>query len=534
MEHSCAQLMDMPDEILLFILTKLTNIEVLYSLIGVNIELDKIASDPVFTNHLTLMKCSSNGDIYPLAKSILDRFCLQILPKIQHQINWLNLELLSMKRILLAGYYPNLRGFGLFIVEPETVAHLFVEEDHFGHTVKNRISTLIITLSDKEKKIFSRSRMKAICTRVFTIFTNLICLKFYPYSDIYINFVERLTFNQPREYVTFSSSTLTQLYINVETFNDCLYLLDGRFKQLHRFYVNALISTPPLSTIPNTAELINLKCFSLTCDIGIGFYEESLVSLLHRMSNLEELSLYTSICRFSHGKTFIDGNNLKHDIIYHMSKLKKFMFSIHSDILIDQSISLPSNEDIQRTFEDLKDYHIISYVDYFPKENIGQCHIYSYPSRMIYYHNLTNSFPGGLFKFVHRVLIYDERPFEYEFFIRIAKAFPFLKMLTIENRSPQLNEDNQNLPIIEYPHLIHLDLASAHDNYIEQLLVNTKTCLSNYIHLVISYRSLQRVTHNFTRDTMRVNCAKVKYLYVCDKSDVPEQFHVYFPYVENF
>ncbi|CAF4896513.1 unnamed protein product, partial [Rotaria socialis] len=126
MEHSCAQLMDMPDEILLFILTKLTNIEVLYSLIGVNIELDKIASDPVFTNHLTLMKCSSNGDIYPLATSILDRFCLQILPKIQHQINWLNLELLSMKRILLAGYYPNLRGFGLFIVEPETVAHLFV------------------------------------------------------------------------------------------------------------------------------------------------------------------------------------------------------------------------------------------------------------------------------------------------------------------------------------------------------------------------------------------------------------------------
>ncbi|CAF4204021.1 unnamed protein product [Rotaria sordida] len=210
------------------------------------------------------------------------------------------------------------------------------------------------------------------------------------------------------------------------------------------------------------------------------------------------------------------------------------MFSIHSNILIDYSISLPSNGDIQRTFEDLKDYQIISYIDYFPKEKIGQCHIYSYPSRMIYYHNLTNSFPGGLFKFVHRVLLYDERPFEYEFFIRIAKAFPFLKMLIIENRSPQiLNEDNHNLPIVEYPHLIHLDLSSAHDDYIEQLLVNTKTCLSNYIHLVISYRSLQRVTHNFIKDTMRGNCAKVKYLYVCNKPDVPEQLHVYFPHVEN-
>ncbi|CAF1359427.1 unnamed protein product [Rotaria sordida] len=80
------------------------------------------------------MKRSSNGDIYPLAKSILDRFCLQILPKIQHKIKWLNLESLSIKRILLAGYYPNLRGFGLFIVEPETVAHLFVahENEHLS------------------------------------------------------------------------------------------------------------------------------------------------------------------------------------------------------------------------------------------------------------------------------------------------------------------------------------------------------------------------------------------------------------------
>ena len=31
---------------------------------------------------------------------------------------------------------------------------------------------------------------------------------------------------------TFHSSILTDLYIHVETFNDCLYLLDGRLKQL--------------------------------------------------------------------------------------------------------------------------------------------------------------------------------------------------------------------------------------------------------------------------------------------------------------
>ncbi|CAF3701176.1 unnamed protein product [Rotaria sp. Silwood1] len=78
------------------------------------------------------MKRSSNDDIYPSVKSILDRLCLQILPKIQHKIKCLNLESLSMKRILLAGNYPNLYGFGLFIGEPETVAHLFVDKNfHF-------------------------------------------------------------------------------------------------------------------------------------------------------------------------------------------------------------------------------------------------------------------------------------------------------------------------------------------------------------------------------------------------------------------
>jgi hypothetical protein len=37
---------------------------------------------------------------------------------------------------------------------------------------------------------------------------------------------------------TFSSSILTHLYINVKTFDDCLYLLDGRLKKLTRLCVN--------------------------------------------------------------------------------------------------------------------------------------------------------------------------------------------------------------------------------------------------------------------------------------------------------
>jgi hypothetical protein len=139
------------------------------------------------------------------------------------------------------------------------------------------------------------------------------------------------------------------------------------------------------------------------------------------------------------------------------------------------------------------------------------------------------------------VSLIDEHPFEYEFFFRIAQAFPFLKTLIIHNRSPQnhkqcqqSNKEHRNLPVIEYPHLTILNLFVAHDDYIEQFLVHTKTCLLNYINLCINYGRLQRLTNNFTRDETRINCAKVKYIYDFAKLTVPKHFHTYFPHIEKW
>ncbi len=51
MEHSSVQLTDLPHEILMFIFQKLTNTDVLYSLMGVDVRLYKIVNDPVFISH---------------------------------------------------------------------------------------------------------------------------------------------------------------------------------------------------------------------------------------------------------------------------------------------------------------------------------------------------------------------------------------------------------------------------------------------------------------------------------------------------
>ncbi len=50
--------------------------------------------------------------------------------------------------------------------------------------------------------------------------------------------------------------------------------------------------------------------------------------------------------------------------------------------IFNSQISLSSNEDIQKTFIDFKDNHIISSVDYLSKVERGRCHVYSYPYKL--------------------------------------------------------------------------------------------------------------------------------------------------------
>ncbi|CAF4979395.1 unnamed protein product [Rotaria sp. Silwood1] len=125
MEHSCVQLNDLPDEVLLIIFKKLNNVKVLYSLMGINKRLDKILHDSIFTTNLTLLKYLLYDSIYSLSNSMLDRYCAKILPKINNKIKWLNLESSSMKRILLSAKYPNLFGLGIYNIEKETTLRLF-------------------------------------------------------------------------------------------------------------------------------------------------------------------------------------------------------------------------------------------------------------------------------------------------------------------------------------------------------------------------------------------------------------------------
>jgi hypothetical protein len=249
------------------------------------------------------------------------------------------------------------------------------------------------------------------------------------------------------------------------------------------------------------------------------------------MVNLTELGLYLYANNI---EIFIDGNNLKKNIIDHLLHLKKFQFDIRSIIyVLDQAVYLPSNEEIEKTFRNFMNNKVISCVDYFPKKDTGQCHIYSYPYTMTHYRGITNNFPGGSFKYVREVTLFDEHPFEHEFFLRISQSFPYLKVLSINNRVPQnhkqcrtSNDDNQECSMIKYCHLIELSLPCIHTDYIEQFLDHTKTCISNNVSLFVDYYLLRKVTGNFKRNHLRVNCSKLTNLHLLGEFQIPNHFNV--------
>jgi hypothetical protein len=66
MKCAYIRLGDLPDSILLIIFKKLSNAELLYSLIGINKRLHKIVYDSIFTSGVTLTRYLSDDFIYPL------------------------------------------------------------------------------------------------------------------------------------------------------------------------------------------------------------------------------------------------------------------------------------------------------------------------------------------------------------------------------------------------------------------------------------------------------------------------------------
>jgi hypothetical protein len=126
MNRSDVHLLDLPDEILLIILKKLNNIDVLYSLLNnSNEQLSILPQEKIFSNILNFV---SIDNISSIDRFKLDRFCIDILPRIHDNVKYFILKPALMKRILLAADCPNLIKLKIFNFKKEIVLHYFTSK----------------------------------------------------------------------------------------------------------------------------------------------------------------------------------------------------------------------------------------------------------------------------------------------------------------------------------------------------------------------------------------------------------------------
>ncbi|CAF1599668.1 unnamed protein product [Rotaria sordida] len=503
----------------------------------INEEFDILLQDNIFTNTLNLIsRSSTDDDICSIDNRILDRFCIDILPKIHHNVKYLILEPTSMERILLVSNYPNLTSLKLFNFEEHIALNYFTDKSIFQHIFKYQITELILENNDnydyEEGIISSKEYNKNVYIPILTLFKNLQSLSIVGSSML--SYPPLSILNLPLN--IFCSLNLTKLCIYVNSLDDCLYLLDGHLKQLTTFIVQIKNIHNNLSIIHNTDDLFNLECFSLTCYNLTNAYDNRVIPLFRRMKNLKKLTLYI---RLANRSTFVDGTHLHKEILMHMSQLHTFTFYISSIIPYNDSFQLLVDNDIQQTFTNIGYYQTSCTVNYY-RASKAICHVFSLPFTFDRLEMITNRFPTIIFHHVTYLQVFDKVQFKYKFFIRIAKAFPLLKYFTISSGLLSLIDFNkyeddyiQSYPIIQFPHLISLNMMVENPYYIEQFLLNTKTHLPRLTELKLSYSHLKNVTKNFTRDATRHNCANIKQLIFCDECDYLTHFLHYFPVLDT-
>ncbi|CAF3477094.1 unnamed protein product [Rotaria socialis] len=233
MNDSTVNILSLSDEILLVIYNKLNNMDVLYSLIGANRKLDRLARDITFAQSVDLLTILLNESNDSRNKSILDRFCYDILPQIQHNIESLTLDSLLIDHVFRIGNYSKLYKLNFFNLQFEMASRIFNDKSSFIHIFQNQISHFTVTIHDDSKGAHRKELWTNVFTNILIIFTNLIYLNFH--SQNICRFISKPFLSLPS--TTCYSSNIVYLNIGVFSFDDCLCLIDGHLTQLHTFIV---------------------------------------------------------------------------------------------------------------------------------------------------------------------------------------------------------------------------------------------------------------------------------------------------------
>ncbi|CAF1442490.1 unnamed protein product [Rotaria sordida] len=481
------QLLDLPDELILNIMNKVKpHVLLLSSIITIgNNRLEQLALDKCHSIDLTFDYVQSPYE------TLIQRFYLDIMPHIVNNIQSLTLTIRHIPHIItfaeknFNGTLPNLTHLKIMIGK---------QHDQTGTPYTVHRSRM------KHYRIFRRSK---------------------PLLPIIPQFVRLEGYIGSRILYTVRCSPLIRSIVSFELDDECIL---------------PIVSNPENADIISQIESIScphLKQLTMKIYQNIIHYEECIVSLLQRFSNIEYLTLLLAIDgTTSRLNNFINGFDLEKDIVSYMPNLRQFNFHIRT---IFENATHIEIDTIRQSFLKYQKGSVDCAVDYF-NNNYSQCQIYSLPfigNRLDF---ISNRFPlfnmNKTFSMVTMLLLFDDvKPFENLFFARIARDLPCLRTLELFNELEQQEKTRVTTINLEFTHLSTLILFDIHMDYAEQFLYRSHLpCL---FELVIDKDILLTIIAQ-DQQQARDNCSKVENLLTsetyCDSVDAVRKF---FPLVSH-
>ncbi|CAF5073249.1 unnamed protein product, partial [Rotaria sp. Silwood1] len=145
-------ILDLPNEILLNIINKLSFIDVFYSLVDINERFNQLSLDPLYIRHLnvTVMTMKSFFEYtFSVDDQVLSRICENILPHIHSQVYEITVEQHSIERILLNASYPKLYSISLVNFQEEKLLHYLTDDSILRHLLSQQNTYLNIDIEKK-------------------------------------------------------------------------------------------------------------------------------------------------------------------------------------------------------------------------------------------------------------------------------------------------------------------------------------------------------------------------------------------------
>jgi hypothetical protein len=119
--NNAINILDLSDEMLLAIFSKLNMVDVFYSLVGLNRRINRLIFDPFYIHHLDLTGKRVLDHNSPVNNEVFDGFGPKVLHRVHREVNKLTVDSLYMEYIISITDYPQLHSLSLVNFQQETL-----------------------------------------------------------------------------------------------------------------------------------------------------------------------------------------------------------------------------------------------------------------------------------------------------------------------------------------------------------------------------------------------------------------------------